>query len=58
VRSERGGREDSALAERPRILVLDLLESYARERDVDVGLVRRRDRDEWVCALKTGPTPT
>ena len=41
------------MAERPRILVLDLLESYARERDIDVGLVRRRDRHEWVCALKT-----
>jgi hypothetical protein len=40
------------MAERPRILVLDLLESYARERDIDVGLVRRKDRREWVCALK------
>jgi hypothetical protein len=40
------------MAERPRILVLDLLESYARERDVDVGLVRRRDRREWVCMLR------
>jgi hypothetical protein len=41
------------MAERPRILVLDLLESYARERDIDVGLVRRRERHEWVCALRT-----
>jgi hypothetical protein len=41
------------MVERPRILVLDLLESYARERDIDVGLVRRRDRHTWVCALRT-----
>ena len=39
------------MAERPRILILDLLESYARERDVEVGLTRCRDRHEWVCAL-------
>jgi hypothetical protein len=39
------------MPERPRILALDLLESYARERDIDVGLVRRRDRHDWVCAL-------
>ena len=40
------------MAERPRLLVRDLLESHARERDVDVGLVRRRDRNEWVCVLR------
>jgi hypothetical protein len=39
------------MAERPRILALDLLESYARERDLEVGLRRRRDRHDWVCAL-------
>ena len=41
----------SRMAERPRILALDLLESYARERDLEVGLVRRRDQHGWVCAL-------
>jgi hypothetical protein len=36
---------------RPRLLVLDLLESYARERDVHVLLERRSQHDEWVCQL-------
>jgi hypothetical protein len=36
---------------RPRILSLDLLESYARERDVDVRLERRHDFDTWSCTL-------
>ena len=40
--------------ERPRLLVLDLLESYARERDVHVLLERLSEQDEWVCVLKSG----
>jgi len=39
-------------SERPRLLVLDLLESYARERDIHVLLERRSEQDEWVCVLK------
>jgi hypothetical protein len=34
------------------LLVLDLLESYARERDIHVLLERRSEQDEWVCVLK------
>jgi hypothetical protein len=45
MREERG---------RPRLLVLDLLESYARERDVHVLLERMSDQGEWVCVLKSG----
>ena len=41
------------MAERPRLLVLDLLETYARERDIDVRLERRNDPGEWVCMLET-----
>jgi hypothetical protein len=48
------------MSERPRLLVLDLLETYARERDIDVRLERDHDRDVWVCVLNTncsqGPT--
>ena len=47
------------MAERPRILVLDLLESLARERDMDVRLERNHDRGAWTCALmvnRVGPT--
>jgi hypothetical protein len=33
------------MSERPRLLVLDLLETYARERDIDVRLERDHDRD-------------
>jgi hypothetical protein len=40
--------------ERPRLLVLDLLESYARERDIHVLLERRSERNEWVCVLRSG----
>lgn len=43
----------SATYERPRLLVLDLLESYARERDIHVLLERRSEPDEWVCVLKS-----
>ena len=37
--------------ERPRLLVLDLLESYAREQDIDVRLERRHVLNEWFCVL-------
>src|SRR5690349_4477904 len=37
--------------ERPRLLVLDLLESYARERDIHVVLARMTTSDEWICRL-------
>jgi hypothetical protein len=48
-------RSNDAIAyERPRLLVLDLLESYARERDINVLLERRSEHDEWVCVLKSG----
>jgi hypothetical protein len=39
---------------RPRILVLDLLESFARERDVKVRIERRKDRQDWVCSVTNG----
>jgi hypothetical protein len=42
--------------ERPRILALDLLESYARERDVHVLLSRLSDRDNWTCVLTSEHT--
>jgi hypothetical protein len=41
------------MSERPRLLVLDLLETYARERDIDVRLERDHDRDVWDCVLST-----
>ena len=37
--------------ERPRILSLDLLESYARELDIDVRLERGHQRGLWSCTL-------
>ena len=48
-----------SMVERPRILVLDLLETFARERDMDVRLERSHDREAWTCALmvnRVGPT--
>lgn len=48
------------MAEKPR-LVLDLLESYARERDIDVRLERRHELDAWSCTLVergSGPVVT
>ena len=42
------------MSERPRLLVLDLLETFARERDIDVRLERRHDLDEWICTLSNG----
>ena len=47
------------MAERPRLLVLDLLETFAREQDMDVHLERHHERDYWACALmvnRIGPT--
>jgi hypothetical protein len=32
-------------------LSLDLLESYARERDIDVRLERRHELERWSCTL-------
>jgi hypothetical protein len=43
------------MAERPRLLVLELLESYARERNVDVRLERRQDVDRWYCVRSGRP---
>jgi hypothetical protein len=40
-----------AMSERPRVLEVDLLGSYARERDIDVRLERHNDDDEWLCLL-------
>jgi hypothetical protein len=31
--------------------VLDLLETFARVRDIDVRLERHHDRNEWFCVL-------
>jgi hypothetical protein len=42
------------MGERPRVLVLDLLESFARERDVYVRLERRKDDHAWVCKVTNG----
>jgi hypothetical protein len=39
--------------ERPRLLVLDLLESYARERDIHVMLERVSAKNAWVCTLSS-----
>ena len=41
------------MSERPRLLVLDLLETFARERDIDVRLERRNDCRDWICVLAT-----
>jgi hypothetical protein len=45
-------------ANRPPILALDVLESYARERDVHVLLARVSDRDDWTCVLTSEHTLT
>jgi hypothetical protein len=39
------------MAERPHLVVLDLLETYARERDIDVRLERRHELNAWSCTL-------
>jgi hypothetical protein len=41
------------MSEKPRLLVLDLLESFARERDVDVRLERHHTQQQWICELRT-----
>jgi hypothetical protein len=41
------------MPERPRLLMLDLLESFSRERDIDVHLERGHERPDWSCSLKT-----
>jgi hypothetical protein len=42
------------MGERSRVLVLDLLESFARERDVYVRIERRKEDREWVCTVTNG----
>jgi hypothetical protein len=42
------------MTERPRLLVLDLLESFARERDVKVHIERRKEQQDWVCRVTNG----
>jgi hypothetical protein len=42
------------MSERPRLLVLDLLESYVRERDLNVRIERRHDHQDWICTLTDG----
>jgi len=42
------------MAERSRVLVLDLLESFARERDVNVRIERRKEDRAWVCTVTNG----
>ena len=44
------------MAPRQRILALDLLESYARERDVQVLLARTGDAGGWTCVLTSEHT--
>ena len=39
------------MTERPRILALDLLETYVRERDIQVRIERERGDGEWNCVL-------
>jgi hypothetical protein len=41
--------------DKPRgLLILDLLESYAREREIEVYLERRGKPPEWSCLLSEG----
>jgi hypothetical protein len=47
------GKKDG-MRERPRILMLDLLESFARERGVAVRLERRPQDEAWTCTLRNG----
>jgi hypothetical protein len=42
------------MTERPRILVLDLLESFARERDMNVHIERDKERHTWICTVANG----
>jgi len=43
--------------ERPRLLVLDILESYAREREIHVVLERVNAQQGWVCTLSSTRPP-
>lgn len=40
--------------ERPRVFVLDLLESFARERDVNIRIERHKSDHGWVCTVTNG----
>jgi hypothetical protein len=42
------------MSERPRLQVLDVLESYALERDFDVHLERLAKPGGWTCILSEG----
>ena len=42
------------MTERPRILVLDLLESFARERDMNVRIERNKERHTWISTVTNG----
>jgi hypothetical protein len=42
------------MSEKSRVLVLDLLESFVRERDLGVRIERRRDDPGWVCTIVNG----
>ena len=42
------------MGQRPRVLVLDLLESFARERDVNVRIERRKQDHSWICIVTNG----
>lgn len=39
------------MTEKPRILALDLLETFAREQDVAVQIERRQGKSRWDCVL-------
>jgi hypothetical protein len=51
--SRAAAREHRGGVKRERLLVLDLLESFVRERNAEVLLARRRDGG-WTCRLRTG----
>ena len=40
--------------ERLRVFVLDLLESFARERDVNIRIERHKSDHGWVCTVTNG----
>jgi hypothetical protein len=48
-------RSSIVMPERPRLLMLDMLESFARERDIEVHLERRSQPHGWICLLSHGP---
>ena len=51
-RPPRYARDMSEPHARSRLLILDLLESYARERDIHVVLERMSDHGKRVCVLR------